>query len=228
MFTDYVRKTWRHESGAGLPISMTCIDTGGHNTQAVYDYVKAHKGQRIFGIKGFSGENLPIVGAPNRKRSGKKQKKIDLYPVGVDQAKSVVVKRLRINEPGPGYCHFPEGRDIDYFRQLTAEKMVTKYVKGFPKREWHKQDGRRNEALDCRVYAFAAFVMSPPQLDKIAFRIKQERAERGAPPNVVQPVSISTSEGTAQDPEAPIGENAQPNTKPRRVRRGSFINKWRT
>ena len=228
MFTDYVRKTWKHESGVGLPVSMTCIDTGGSNTQAVYDYVKAHKGQRIFGIKGFSGENLPIVGAPNRKRSGRKQKKIDLYPVGVDNAKSVVVRRLRIAEPGPGYCHFPEGRDIDYFRQLTAEKMVTKYVKGFPKREWHKQDGRRNEALDCRVYAFAAFVMSPPQLDKIAFRIKQEVADRGGKPEAPKPVVISTSEATAQDPEAPIGENATNKPKPRRVRRGSFINQWRT
>ena len=228
MFTDYVRKTWKHESGVGLPVSMTCIDTGGSNTQAVYDYVKAHKGQRIFGIKGFSGENLPIVGAPNRKRSGRKQKKIDLYPVGVDQAKSVVVKRLRIAEPGPGYCHFPEGRDIDYFRQLTAEKMVTKYVKGFPKREWHKQEGRRNEALDCRVYAFAAFVMSPPQMDKIAFRIRQEKAEQSPAPVVQKPVVINTSEATAQDPEPPIGENGPNKPKPRRVRRGSFINQWRT
>jgi phage terminase large subunit GpA-like protein len=228
MLTDYLRKTWKHESGLEMAISMSCIDTGGSNTQAVYDYVKAHKGQRIFGIKGFPGENLPIVGAPNRKRSGRKQKKIDLYPVGVDNAKSVVVKRLRIEQPGPGYCHFPEGRDIDYFRQLTAEKLLTKYVKGFPKREWHKQEGRRNEALDCRVYAFAAFVMSPPQMDKIAFRIKQEMAERGASPVVQKPVVISTSEATAQDPDAPIGENAQPKPKPRRVRRGSFINQWRT
>jgi phage terminase large subunit GpA-like protein len=228
MFADYTRKRWKHESGVELAVSMTCIDTGGSNTQAVYDFVKAHKGHRIFGIKGFSGENLPIVGAPNRKRSGRKQKKIDLYPVGVDQAKSVVVKRLRIAEPGPGYCHFPEGRDIDYFRQLTAEKMVTKYVKGFPKREWHKQEGRRNEALDCRVYAFAAFVMSPPQMDKIAFRIKTEVAERGFKPEAPKPVVISTSEATAQDPEAPIGENATNKPKPRRVRRGSFINQWRT
>lgn len=228
MFADYTRKRWKHESGVELPISMTCIDTGGSNTQAVYDFVKAHKGHRIFGIKGFSGENLPIVGAPNRKRSGRKQKKIDLYPVGVDQAKSVVVKRLRIAEPGPGYCHFPEERGIDYFRQLTAEKMITKYVKGFPKREWHKQEGRRNEALDCRVYAFAAFVMSPPQMDKIAFRIRQERAEMGSVPEAPKPVVISTSEATAQDPEEGIGENAQPKPKPRRVRRGSFINQWRT
>ena len=29
-------------------------------------------------------------------------------------------------------------------------------MKGFPQRFWWKPDGRRNEALDCRVYAYAA------------------------------------------------------------------------
>lgn len=38
---------------------------------------------------------------------------------------------------------------------LTAEKKVTKYFKGRPKREWVKIR-TRNEALDCRVYATAA------------------------------------------------------------------------
>lgn len=227
MLTDYLRKPWKHESGAELTVSVSCIDTGGSNTQAVYNYVKAHKGQRIFGIKGQSGENLPIVGSPNRKRSGKAQRKIDLYPVGVDQAKSIVLKRLKITEQGPGYCHFPEGRDIDYFRQLTAEKLVTKYVRGFPKREFHKLDGRRNEALDCRVYAFAAWFISMPQLDKVAYRMRQERARAEPVKQEQKPTVINTSEANAQDQDAPIVENAQPNTSPRRTRRGSFINKWR-
>ena len=228
MLTDYLRKPWRHESGVELTVSMTCIDTGGSNTQSVYGYVKRHKGQRIFGIKGQSGENLPIVGSPNRKRSGRVKRQIDLYPVGVDQAKSIVLKRMKINEPGPGYCHFPAGRDIDYFRQLTAEKMVTKYVKGFPKREWHKLDGRRNEALDCRVYAFAAWFMSPPQLDKVAFRIKQEKERLVPKPVVVEPVVLKTSEEPAQDPSDPVRENAPKQPKLRRQRRSSFINQWRT
>jgi hypothetical protein len=65
-------------------------------------------------------------------------------------------------------------------------------------------------------------------MDKIAFRIKTEVAERGGKPEAPKPVVISTSEATAQDPEAPIGENATNKPKPRRVRRGSFINQWRT
>jgi phage terminase large subunit GpA-like protein len=43
--------------------------------------------------------------------------------------------------------------------QLTAEKIVTRFVKGYPVREWHNVRGnKRNEALDNFVYAYAAAV----------------------------------------------------------------------
>jgi phage terminase large subunit GpA-like protein len=55
----------------------------------------------------------------------------------------------------PGACHFPQYGE-EYFKQLTAERLVTRIVKGFPRGSWEKEPGRRNEALDCRVYARAA------------------------------------------------------------------------
>jgi phage terminase large subunit GpA-like protein len=55
----------------------------------------------------------------------------------------------------PGACHFPQYGE-EYFRQLTAERLVTRIVKGFPRGSWEKEPGRRNEALDCRVYSRAA------------------------------------------------------------------------
>jgi phage terminase large subunit GpA-like protein len=193
--------------------------------------VKRHKGQNIFGIKGQGGENLPIVGSPNRKRSGTVRRPIDLYPVGVDQAKSIVIKRLKISEQGAGYCHFPSTRDVDYFRMLTSEKMVTKFVKGFPKREYHKLDGRRNEALDCRVYAFAAWFMSIPQLDKVAFRIKQMKEQlkpdEQKPDVVIEVPKAVSSETTAQDQKPETVQNDRKLLKPRRDRSGGYLNKWR-
>jgi hypothetical protein len=54
-----------------------------------------------------------------------------------------------------GACHFPQYGE-EYFKQLTAERLVTRIVKGFPRGSWEKERGRRNEALDCRVYARAA------------------------------------------------------------------------
>ncbi len=52
--------------------------------------------------------------------------------------------------------HFPEYA-TEYFKQLTAEQLVTRIVKGYPKREWQKTRDR-NEALDCRIYARAAAI----------------------------------------------------------------------
>jgi phage terminase large subunit GpA-like protein len=34
--------------------------------------------------------------------------------------------------------------------------VPSRIVKGFPRGSWEKEPGRRNEALDCRVYARAA------------------------------------------------------------------------
>lgn len=164
---------WRHASGAWLPITATCVDTGGTggSTQAAYDWLKGRAGRRVFGIKGVGGWGRPIVSAPSRKRSGRRGRKIDLFLVGTDEAKLVVMRRLALVEPGPGYCHFPVGRDADWFRQLTAEKLVTRYVKGFPVREWHKTE-ERNEALDCRVYALAALKIAAPSFKRAAARLQ--------------------------------------------------------
>lgn len=228
-FTDYVRKRWKHETGVDLAVSYTFLDSGGTDgaTQSVYNYVKKHRGDRIFAIKGRGGDGLPIVGPPNRKRSGKSNRPVDLYIVGTDTAKSVIMRRLKQSDPGPGYCHFPAGRDVDYFRQLTAEKGVSKYVKGFRKVVWEKPKDRRNEAFDCRVYAFAAFVMASPQLDKVAYRIKKraEEIDRQPPPPDPEPTPEDSPDKTALDPGEPPNDSP---TKPRRVkrRRVGFVKNW--
>jgi phage terminase large subunit GpA-like protein len=76
--------------------------------------------------------------------------------IGVDAAKTAIYDRLKIRDTGPGYCHFPIGRDLEYFEQLTAEKKFTRYHNGFPKPEWRKPANARNEGLDARVLAYAA------------------------------------------------------------------------
>jgi phage terminase large subunit GpA-like protein len=76
--------------------------------------------------------------------------------IGVDAAKDAIYSRLRILDEGPSYCHFPLGRDLLYFEQLTSEKKITRYHNGYARHDWKKDLGARNEALDCRVYAYAA------------------------------------------------------------------------
>ena len=189
-FTAWIRETRYNEAGVAFKIARTAIDTGGENTQAVYNYVKRHqRTDRIIGIKGVGGSGRPIIGSPSRKKSGLKSRPIDLYTVGHDAAKHTVVGRFKITDPGPGYCHFPTGRDTEYFRQITAEKYIVEYAKGRVKKaKWEKIEGRRNEALDCRCYGTAALVHQNPRFPALALRMKRRleaiervRSGRGKP-----------------------------------------------
>ncbi|WP_322099432.1 phage terminase large subunit family protein [Haematospirillum jordaniae] len=166
-----LNETYLHQSGAQLAISAACLDTGGGrgHTSAAYDYVRRQSGRRVFAIKGIGGFGRPLVSPPKRTRSIRGERPINLFGVGVDEAKIMIMRRLEVNTPGPGYSHFPADRSAEYFHQLTAEKLITRYVKGFPRPEWHKTRDR-NEALDCRVYALAALKILNPKFHKLASR----------------------------------------------------------
>ena len=157
LLTEALRESYSDLNGTQLSIQAACIDSGGHHTQTVYDYCGRRPIPRIYAIKGVGGEGKPIVeprqliGYPHKRKA---------IIVGVDTTKSLLFSYLRQQEAGPGYCHFPMDRDAKYFDQLTAEKVVVKFRKGFPHREWVKVR-LRNEALDCRVYAMAALKLLP-------------------------------------------------------------------
>lgn len=192
---------FEREDGKILTIRSACIDSGGHHTNSVYTYVRPREGKRIFAIKGVGGTGKPIVGRPSTNNIGK----IRLFPVGVDTAKELLFSRLRITEPGPGYCHFPMSRTDEYFRQLTAEKQVTRYHKGFARREFVKTRPR-NEALDVRVYAMGALAILNLNLTALHNRTFMQR----------------------ENPPEPDKPQLGPN-KPRRPinKNGGFINGWR-
>lgn len=221
-------ETWLHQSGAHLPISAACLDTGGNAgmTQAAYEYARGKTGRRMFAIKGVAGWGKPIVTSPMRKGSGQRARKVDLFAVGVDEAKVVVTRRLGIRAPGPGYCHFPIDRDPEYFAQLTAEKLMTKQIRGFSVREWHKTRDR-NEAFDCRVYALAALKILNPSLARLAKRLAVvEDVEPEAPePTPARHVAEALNQiARPADPgPQPPAENAPEEPPPRPAQSGR---KW--
>ncbi len=173
---ELLASTYQHESGAVLPISSACLDTGGTQgyTQAAYEYARGKTGRRLFAIKGVPGWGRAIVEKPQRKQSGKNARKVDLFLVGTDEAKLVVMRRLAQEVRTGGYCHFPADRDEEWYKQITAEKLTIRYIKGQPIREWSKPDRARNEALDCRVYALAALKIMQPSFKRLAERYKSD------------------------------------------------------
>ena len=156
-----------HALGGKVISRMVAIDSGGAHTQEVYGFCRTnatrrlmHGLQQIIAVKGQSQSSKGVIGKPTDQdvdiRGQKVRHGVKLWPVGSSSAKSVIYARLSIENPGPGYIHFSDELPDDFYDQLISEQQLTRYTKGFPSLEWQLPKGRRNEALDCAVYAYAA------------------------------------------------------------------------
>lgn len=174
---EYLLKKWRHASGVNMSAMAVCIDTGGHNTQDVYRFAGARYLRNVWGIKGASdtGQWSPIW--PPHRETERTRTGYKPIILGVNAAKEAIRQRLLIEDVGPGYCHFPVNRDEGWFSQLTAEKLILTHVGGQTVRKWIKRRNDANEALDCRVYAYAAlhglYVERKFSLDRQAEKLVQ-------------------------------------------------------
>ncbi len=169
---DIINSTYKREDGIELRVSCTCIDSGGHYTEDVYKYCKKREFKRVFAVKGSSQSGKPIVSRPSKNNKiGAK-----VFMVGTDTAKELIYDRLQFENYGEGYMHFNKTYDEEYFKQLTAEKVVYTYKKGVKTRVW-KKTRTRNEALDYTVYNLAALAILNPNYKKIQENMKPVKKE---------------------------------------------------
>lgn len=164
----FLQKEWSFEDEAKIIISSVCVDSGGHYTQEVYRFCKEREHRRIFAIKGKGGTGIPFIGKATRNN----RERAALFSIGVDDGKETIISRLKVDFEGkPGYCHFPtnedRGYDEMYFKGLTSEKRRIRYVRGQPKIEWVKKNSVRNEPLDLRNYAMAAYRILNPVMEAL-------------------------------------------------------------
>ena len=164
----YLKKRFKYKDGNYLTVTSTFIDSGnGQHTNDVYRFCADKADRWIYPIKGRGGLGVPLVAGPTKPKG----KNVNLFTVGDDTGKSMVLSRLKIDKPGENYCHFPDdperGYIIEYFKGLLSEKKITKEVKGKQVVEW-KVIYKRNEPLDCRKYALAAFDILPVSLEQLA------------------------------------------------------------
>lgn len=156
----------RHVSGASTPIAAVAIDSGGHFTQEVYQYVRQHRNKMkttaVIAVKGASQKGKPAIGRPTTVDVNYKGQKItggaEVHMMGSDTIKGTLYARFKNREPGPRFFHFHTELNKEFFDQLMAEKQVIKKSKksGVPITDWVLPAGKRNEALDCAVMAYAA------------------------------------------------------------------------
>lgn len=171
-----LERKWKHENGMELKIVRMCVDSG-FLTQSVERFVKPRQMRGVYAVKGVSGSGRPLISISKRKKND-----INLVLIGVDTAKEELYSRLKIQEQGSGYCHFPinETYNDEYFKQLTSEKIITKFKNGRPIRQWVSKRSR-NEALDCRIYATAGLEILNPDLKRIQQNFLQKAKEEMKP-----------------------------------------------
>lgn len=150
-----------HVSGAQMLIEATCIDTGGSNTHAVYNYCRSHAHANVLAIKGASVYGKTILGKPSLidvRWNGKTMARgLKLWSIGTDTAKHLLYGRMRITQVGPGYVHVPKALDgTDEYEQMTAARLMPVTVQGKSSMRWITPHGKREEGGDCMVYAYAA------------------------------------------------------------------------
>lgn len=157
-------RSFAHEDGVEMAIRMLAVDSG-WNTQEVYTWAKKYPMSRVIAIKGQETGGA-LIGAPSPVEINLRGRRpihgYKIWPVVGAIAKGELYGNLRLDPPGagrshpPGWCHHPQ-YDEDYFKQLTAEHLVSKKNKrGFTLQAWVLIPGRENHVLDARVYARAA------------------------------------------------------------------------
>jgi len=157
-------RVFTKKDGTKMIIGTVCMDTGGHFANEVYQFCKEREGRGVWAIKGGNKPGAPYIS----KESKNNRYRATLFILGVDTGKSLLYDRLRLEQHGPGYCHFPDLPEYDeyYFKGLTAEKKIVDYKKGMSFYKWVLRDSgfKRNEPLDLRVYATAALEIAQPDL----------------------------------------------------------------
>lgn len=149
--------------GEPIRISRMFVDAG-HRAQRVYAWCRPRHRLGVYACRGVGGEGVPLLG----KAAVQGEARCLAYPVGVDAAKDSFLRSAlglarakptpeTPDPPTPRYVHLPDWCDVEELEQLTAEKFVKQLVAGRVRKEWVKLR-ERNEALDCRNYAYAALL----------------------------------------------------------------------
>lgn len=209
---DVLETKIRHARGIELPIMVTCIDAGGHHSESVYVYCKKKQRQqrRVYWVRGYSAAWRPVIGKPSNNNSHR----VKGFFVGTDTAKDLIYSRLKIEEHGAGFCHFPAHYPENYFKGLTSETKVKHYHKGKTTISYRKKtQSARNEPLDLRVYNTAAIKILKPVYEKWKLRFDKITL-KNPPPAETKPEHNDRKEAATR--------------KATRPRRGaSFVNRWR-
>jgi phage terminase large subunit GpA-like protein len=221
---DFLLGEFQHENGQKMRIACTMIDMG-HLSTEVYRFTKPLERYAIYACRGIGHIfSTPCPALPARNNPFRAAR----FDIGTHSVKNQLFYRLRVDKPGPRYVHFPlnenRGCDLVYFEQFTAEQLVTKREGGQVVKRWEIPEGedRRNETLDCAVYAFAGLFRMRPNWGALqkrmvdAVSVQEKKPEQTAPLRLPKP-----------EPEQPTRRPAAVRPPRRGGGSGGFVGAWR-
>lgn len=158
--TDYLVRPFLNRFDRALFIEATAVDSGGHNTQDVYNWGREaeKKIRHLMIIKGANTPGKPVIaGRPQWQEINRRGRVIKrgvlLWMIGVDTVKHTLFQLLvgdAQQEASARKIRFSQELTEDFYKQLTAEVFDPERNRFVHRR------GRRNEDLDTWVYAYAA------------------------------------------------------------------------
>jgi len=167
---DELLRRFTRVDGVDLGVGCAFVDSG-YLANEVYKFTGPRRRRMIFATKGVNTGTLSNKGT----WQGSKGNRAILHTINADDAKEIVFDRLEIDEPGPGYSHFPDHYSDRHFIQLTNEEKKEKRRKGVLEGyEWVKKGP--NEQCDCRCYATGALERLNPNLPRLKLRLELQAA----------------------------------------------------
>jgi phage terminase large subunit GpA-like protein len=136
-----------HPLGGRLGLDAAAVDSGdGETMERVYAFAFPRAARKVLAVKGVAGNRPWIERSKSRVKGGW------LWIVGVDGVKSHIAASLKRG----GTVRFSDTLSAEWYEQLASERLMVRYSRGQPFHRFERIPGRRAEALDTVVYAFAA------------------------------------------------------------------------
>lgn len=169
-----------HATGEPMSIARTFVD-GGYIPNTVARFCFGKKKRGIYMIKGASAHKAPEVQGPVSQRHG--GYRVEVFNIGGNRVKTQMFGWFGLLQPGPGYCHIPSTYPPQWFTMLQAEHAVERKIGSETVMVWEKKPGQqRNESVDLRQYALAAYMSLRADIKSLVAGYKARAADKAPAP----------------------------------------------
>lgn len=159
-----------HASGQMMHVDVAFIDMGGHRGEYVKSFCRdaGLRGKHWRAIMGAKLLDAPPLGKPRKVEFTWRGQVVpggaEFRYIGTQAIKNLIDGRLKLasqsgdTRSGPGVYHFPLGFEEDYYKQMRSEQRILQKPKAGTKVLMWVHTTGRNEAWDCEVMAYAAYL----------------------------------------------------------------------